>query len=122
MASSRKFKGPMNSDTERDSISPYREDSRTEYSKEYKERDIDGDLDGRIRFQNESKDDVDYRHTNLSNNQNGEKLDVKVKFLKPETYLYFFISLFNFFLDFSYSLSYFLSPSLSKSLISSFSL
>ena len=81
MASSRKFKCQMNSDTERDSKSPYREDSRTEYSKEYKERDIDGDLDGRIRFQNESKDDVDYRHANLSNNQNGEKLDVKVKLL-----------------------------------------
>ena len=107
MASSRKIKGSMNSDTERDNKSPFRgEDSRTEYSKEHKERDVDGNLDGKTRFQSESKDD-DYRIGNPSNNQNGEKLDAKVKLFKFKIYLFIFYS--NFFLDFSYSQSYFIS-------------
>ena len=108
MASSRKIKGSMNSDTERDNKSPFRgEDSRTEYSKEHKERDVDGNLDGKTRFQSESKDD-DYRVGNPSSNQNGEKLDAKVKLFKLKTYLFIFYS--NFFLDFFYSQSYFTLP------------
>ena len=108
MASSRKIKGSMNSDTERDNKSPFRgEDSRTEYSKEHKERDMDGNLDGKTRFQSESKDD-DYRIGNPSSNQNGEKLDAKVKLYKFEIYLLIFNS--NFFLDFSYSQSFIILP------------
>ena len=94
MASSRKIKGSMNSDTERDNKSPFRgEDSRTEYSKEHKERDVDGNLDGKTRFQSESKDD-DYRIGNPSSNQNGEKLDAKVKLFKFKIYFFIFHSYF----------------------------